>query len=128
MLPVESTFPNFVNNQLLTAGDLNQLFGYLDGQNRLTRINLLGIGIVCGLHIRVSSDFSAVTISKGCAVTSAGFLVTHEETVYTQRRLYNVDTEYVYEKFKIPGGDGESVPIKVWELLQEATVEDSLPV
>ncbi|MCU0405169.1 MAG: carboxypeptidase-like regulatory domain-containing protein, partial [Chitinophagaceae bacterium] len=32
------------------------------------------------------------------------------------------------EKFKIPGGDGESVPIKVWELLQEATVEDSLPV
>jgi hypothetical protein len=125
MLPTESTFPNFVNNQLLTAGDLNQLFGYLDGQNKLTRINLLGIGIVCGLQVKVNPTFTEITIGRGCGVTSEGYLITHEETVYTQRKLYAVDTEIIYDRFLIPDGINEPKPVEVWELIQEGTEEDT---
>ena len=43
-------YPDFVPNQVLTNTQLNQLRTFLDEQNRLTRLRLVGRGIVCGLH------------------------------------------------------------------------------
>jgi hypothetical protein len=37
MLPVQVEFPKFVADQLLTSEDLNDLFGYLDEQNRIVQ-------------------------------------------------------------------------------------------
>ena len=47
----EATYPVFEANQVLTNAHLNDLFEYLDEQTRLTRANLIGIGIVCGLEM-----------------------------------------------------------------------------
>ena len=41
----------FEPDQVLTNDHLNELFDYLDVQERLTRNKLIGIGIVCGLEI-----------------------------------------------------------------------------
>ena len=120
MLPVQVEFPKFVADQLLTSEDLNQLFGYLDEQNRMTRTNLIGIGIVCGLQLQVNNAQTQVTITKGCGVTSEGYLVAVETKAYSQYKKYKVDTARVYDKFYKLDGSGNKVPMNVWELKQPA--------
>ena len=51
--PRKRTYPVFEANQVLTNAHLNDLFEYLDEQTRLTRANLIGIGIACGLEREV---------------------------------------------------------------------------
>jgi hypothetical protein len=58
MIPNNVSYPDFVPDQLLTSDNLNQLFGYLDEQGRMTRTNLIGIGIVCGLDVETAADGS----------------------------------------------------------------------
>ena len=60
---------------MLTNEHLNQLFSYLDEQERLTRANLIGIGIVCGLALRYDVTTKTIRLSKGCGITSAGYLI-----------------------------------------------------
>ena len=77
MEPKQDTYPFFEANQVLTNAHLNQQFNYLDEQERLTRANLIGIGIVCGLDIRLDNDTTPTTIflSRGCGITSEGYLI-----------------------------------------------------
>ncbi len=75
MLPSYTNYPFFEANQVLTNENLNQLRNYLDEQTRLSRANLLGIGIACGLEYTVEVDGSAIYINKGVAITSAGYLI-----------------------------------------------------
>lgn len=63
----------FADDQVLTAGQLNQLAGHFDLENRLTRTKGLGIGIICGLE--VTQTQGGITLSKGAAITSAGDVV-----------------------------------------------------
>lgn len=95
-----SRFPEFVSDQVLTASNLNSLFGYLDEQERMTRADLIGIGIVCGLEVRVSSTGDAVTVTKGVGVTSSGYLVVMPQTTY---QFYNdefsAEKERYYDRF-----------------------------
>ncbi|MCI5137147.1 MAG: hypothetical protein D3922_01735, partial [Candidatus Electrothrix sp. AR1] len=67
------TYPVFKKNQLLSDDDLNASFDYLDEQGRLTRANLIGTGIVCGLDVEISSD--KITISPGQGITSDGYFI-----------------------------------------------------
>lgn len=78
---MQTSFPVFDADQVLTNNHLNDLRKYLDEQNRLTRSKLIGSGIVCGVEIAVSS--SAVKLSKGCGLTSQGFLITMCDNEYT---------------------------------------------
>lgn len=68
----------FEPDQVLTNDHLNELFNYLDNQNRLTRNKFIGIGIVCGLEIS-SDGTSTITISKGCGITSQGYSIVLED-------------------------------------------------
>lgn len=80
--PPNNDHPHFVADQLLTAADLNNVFEYLDEQERLTRANLIGIGVVCGLEVSVDAAGGyGLLISKGCGVTSMGYLVTYNDEV-----------------------------------------------
>src|SRR3954471_14984540 len=97
--PVFTQYPEFVPDQLLTNDNLNDLFGYLDQQGRLTRINLIGIGIVCGLEVKVAKDSNSITITKGCGVTSEGYLIEIAETTYQHYKKYNALKEHLYDKF-----------------------------
>jgi len=121
MFPSQIEFPKFVADQLLTSDDLNQLFGYLDEQNRMTRTNLVGIGIVCGLHLQWDTVKNEITITKGCGVTSEGYLIAVDTKLYAKYSKYVVDTPRVYEKFYKLDSGGKKVPMDIWELTERAT-------
>lgn len=93
-------YPQFVADQVLTEKSLNQMFGYLEEQQRLTRSTLIGIGILCGLNVRVNDAGTALTITAGVGVTSKGYLVPFPETTY---QFYNdefsAEQEHYYEPF-----------------------------
>jgi len=72
-MSIANTFPVFEPDQVLTNQHLNDLFNYLDQQNRLTRCKLLGSGIVCGLEISHTSD--TINITRGCGITSQGYII-----------------------------------------------------
>lgn len=65
----------FEPDQVLTNDHLNQLFGYLDQQERWTRNKLIGVGIVCGLELSYDSSAGSISISGGVGITSQGYLI-----------------------------------------------------
>ncbi len=81
MFPEQTTYPQFAPNQVLSNQHLNDLFEYLDEQDRLTRTHLIGIGIVCGLEATYGQGENnfGINISKGCGVTSEGYLIRWDE-------------------------------------------------
>ena len=125
MIPsaANSDYPKFVADQVLTSDNLNDLFGYLDEQGRMTRTNLSGIGIVCGLKVKTAADGSSITITKGVGVTSSGYLVSVPEITYTKRTSAVFDavkSEY-YNRFVNIASKTQKFDL--WELKQEAEAE-----
>src|SRR5688500_7501757 len=105
MFPVIEKFPEFVPDQLLTSDNLNELFDFPDEQGRLTRTNLVGIGIVCGLEVSVNVAQNRLKISRGCGITSEGYLVSFKDSEYTRYQQYDALTEKQYAPFlKTSGG------------------------
>lgn len=103
MKPIQDIYPIFEANQVLTDVHLNEIFNYLDKQERLTRTNLIGIGIVCGLEIRLETTGVDVTLhlTKGCGVTSEGYLVMEPEDVaLVSYRQYTLPDDLDYQPFK----------------------------
>jgi hypothetical protein len=127
MIPsaINSDYPKFVPNQVLTSDNLNDLFGYLDEQQRLTRTNLVGIGIVCGLEIKTGTDSGGryITITKGTGVTSQGFLVTVPETTYHHYNQFDAVRPAYYDRFVNIAAKTQKMPL--WELKQSGEIEDA---
>lgn len=118
MKPIENKYPIFESNQVLTNEHLNQVRKYLDEQERLTRTNLIGIGIVCGLKIETELDESGIIktihLSKGCAVTSEGYLIVEPADVaLVSYRDYKLPEDIDYQPFK----DASKTQYALWELL-----------
>lgn len=82
------SYPVFEADQVLTNRHLNDLFNYLEQHDRLTRIKLIGSGIVCGLEISFQEKDS-IRISQGCGLTSQGFLLTFCDTEFSHFIPYN---------------------------------------
>src|SRR5665647_1621220 len=76
------SYPVFEADQVLTNRHLNDLFNYLEQTDRLTRIKLIGSGIVCGLDVSFQ-DKDSISVSKGCGLTSQGYLITFCDTKFT---------------------------------------------
>jgi hypothetical protein len=103
-------YPLFEANQVLMSRHLNDAFGYLEQQQRQTRSHLIGIGIACGLKIQLNG--TAIALSKGCGVTSEGYLIVEPEDVtLTAYRPYTLPTDIDYPEFKNAGS-----PFALWEL------------
>lgn len=121
---MQDHFPVFEANQVLTSGHLNDVFNYLDEQERLTRSNLVGIGIVCGLEIKL--DGAAIQLSKGCGVTSQGYLVVEPKdvTLVSYRANYTIPTDPDYAPFKDPT---TSTQFPLWELFPDGK-SDTTPL
>lgn len=94
-------YPIFEANQVLSNRHLNDVFNYLDEQDRLTRANLIGIGIVCGLEIELkASPQPAIALSKGCGITSEGYLIVEPDDVeLVSYRSYEIPSEVAYPLF-----------------------------
>lgn len=83
---MQTSFPVFEADQVLTNNHLNDLRRYLDEQNRLTRNKLIGAGIVCGLQVTASP--ATIHVSKGCGLTSQGQLILLCDKDYTHAIPY----------------------------------------
>ena len=90
----------FEADQVLTNNDLNETFSYLDQQSRWTRNKLIGIGIVCGFDI--VHHTGVIEITKGCGVTSQGYLITQEDALFTYYMPYNVPLQPANPLFDYP--------------------------
>ena len=120
MTPEHTIFPEFVPDQVLTSDHLNDMFEYLDEQGRMTRTNLIGIGIVCGLQIKTVGN--TITITKGVGVTSEGYLIRQEtDMVYTAFKSYDALKEEYYNKFVNTGLNPKTQKFDLLELKENAT-------
>lgn len=119
MNTVNDTYAVFQANQVLTEAHLNEMFNYLDEQGRLTRANLIGIGIDCGLDVVL--DGTTVRLSKGCGVTSQGYLIVEPAPVTLLAwRTYTVPDQLPYPMLRDTG-------VPLWELLP-ALESDAKPL
>ncbi|MCB0725947.1 MAG: hypothetical protein KDD00_00675 [Ignavibacteriae bacterium] len=108
-------YPVFEADQVLTADHLNEVVNYLDEQERLTRNKLIGIGIVCGLELKVSD--TQIEISKGCGVTSEGYLIIQDKISCQYYRKYDLPSDF-YAEYK---------PVyEKWEMYELLTAKQSL--
>ena len=65
-----NSYPHFYANQVLKCSDLNDSFGFLDEQARLSRLHLVGKGIISGLEVSFQNN-SVLKVGKGVAWTAA---------------------------------------------------------
>lgn len=96
---VNNQIPVFVDNQVLTSTQLNDLANYLDQQSRLSNVKLVGVGVMCGLVPSFVPDPTArplpgfpmpgtVRVTSGAGVTTEGYLLQLADTVYDRYRPY----------------------------------------
>lgn len=116
---ISTRYTVFEENQVLTHDQLNSLANFSDDQTRLTRTRLLGVGIVCGLHLSNQGNFLKVT--KGVGVTTDGDLLHFgKDTLFDRFKPY-AHTNLSYTPFFYVG----DTPITLHELVEQG-VEDSL--
>lgn len=98
----------FEPDQVLTHSQLNSVSSYLDDQDRLTRVALLGVGIVAGL--RVGRVDTGVRVTRGLGLTTDGdLLMLGADTLYDRFRPYDT-TAPAYAPFyrEVAGGEGNA--------------------
>lgn len=111
---VTTDYAVFERDQVLTEQQLNSVVEYLDDQSRLTRTQLLGIGIVGGLLPVLGK--AQITISKGIGVTSDGDLLGLATDTIFDRFVDYDESAPAYELFY----NGE----KRWPLLELLAIEE----
>lgn len=119
------SYPVFEPNQVLSETQLNNVFNYLDEQNRLTRANLIGIGIVCGFKVSLSHNDTRVHLTKGVGVTSQGYLITEpEDLTFAYYRKYELPTEIDYPPFRDDTPEKKQYPM--WELFKASVADETM--
>ena len=84
---IQDRYTVFEPNQVLSEGHLNQLASYLVDQDRITRIELCGVGIAGGLRVAIVAG--NVRVRRGVGVTTDGdLLVLAADTVFDRFRPY----------------------------------------
>ena len=124
-----SNYPVFEDNQVLSSANLNQIFNYLDEQGRLTRANLIGIGIVCGLEVTWYEEDATIRLSKGCGVTSEGYLIVETDNVELEsyrEEGYTIPDNPEYQQFTYTDDENKTVQYPLWELFPEGEPETTL--
>lgn len=71
---ITTQYRSFVDNQVLTADQLNNLIQYFDDHDRLSRVSLNGVGIACGFKISLTGS-KEVVVTQGCGITTDGDLI-----------------------------------------------------
>lgn len=129
---ITPTYRTFVPDQVLTAGQLNEFLNYFDDQDRLSRIFLSGVGIVCGFNINYNQNSNGeLVISQGAGITTDGDLIKLSkadsldpalenidisELRFTHTRAYD-DTNAKYKPFFWKNINGSDTQITLWEAI-----------
>ena len=123
---ITSGYHTFVENQVLTAEQLNEFVTYLDDQSRMAKVFLHGVGIVCGFSVKVNQsdetdNDSTIEIGQGVGITTDGDLLQLKEA----SELIEGFVPYThYKKFTDENGEytpfrEESEVIDMWEIFPE---------
>ncbi len=100
----------FKPDMVLTAEQLNTLFGFLTDQDQRSRRHLIGVGVVCGLTVKRNSNQS-ISLSRGCGITSEGDLLNVEaDLTLDSFAPYALADHPAYPPFQAIGR------LKLWEL------------
>jgi hypothetical protein len=118
---VTTDYAVFERDQVLSETQLNSVVEYLDDQSRLTRTQLLGIGIVGGLWPTVGKE--QIVVGKGVGVTSDGDLIGWPADTAFDRWLPYDESAPAYEPFYV---DGKMLPLI--ELLTTDDKRDGKPL
>lgn len=103
---VTTDYAVFERDQVLTHDQLNSVAEYLDDQQRLTRTQLLGVGIVGGLQPALGKG--QISVSAGVGVTTDGDLLgLRADQIFTSYLVYD-ESAPAYEPFYV---DGKMVPL-----------------
>ncbi len=107
-------YTGFEKNQVLTAGQLNITFDYLENEQRSTHREMIGIGAACGFKVsRRNGNKIRLFLSKGWGNTSYGYHLSDVDQEFAFVHNYQDPTEYT--PFK---------DIKLLELLKESIDDD----
>lgn len=119
---IKTGYSIFEKDQVLTAMQLNSVAGYTEDQTRLTRTQLLGVGLICGL--KVTGDGKQISVGKGMGITTDGDLLYYDsDKQFSQYKLFD-DKNPVYSQFY-----KDEVMIPVYELVQsEAQDKRAFPL
>lgn len=71
---ITTQYRSFVDDQVLTADQLNAMIDYFQDQSRLSRVALNGVGIVCGFRLSINTS-KEIVVSQGAGVTTDGDLI-----------------------------------------------------
>jgi hypothetical protein len=129
MNPTQDKYPHFETNQVLTNTQLNEVFDYLNEQERLTRSNLIGIGIECGLSISLSSagGGKVIRLEKGAGVSSEGYLIIEPVAVeLSAYQEYTLPLQIDYSPFRYTES-GKVKQYPLWELFP-AGIKNTKPL
>ena len=123
---INTRYSVFEADQVLTHIQLNSIAAYLSDQTRLSRIQLLGVGIGAGLNISLEDNL--VTVTPGIGITTDGDLLHIKQTKvfdrfkpYDQSKpryelFYNDDTMIpVYELVNVEATDDEANGLSQFE-------------
>ncbi|GAB1857163.1 hypothetical protein MHTCC0001_19990 [Flavobacteriaceae bacterium MHTCC 0001] len=94
MTLIHKSYPIFEADQVLSQKHLNQLICYLEEQDRVSRVQLLGMGLVCGLDI-TKPTATTLHIDCGVGITSLGFLLPFEATTFTHFKTVNLSDSFL---------------------------------
>ncbi|MDW8850068.1 hypothetical protein SD960_08200 [Flavobacterium sp. MMLR14_040] len=72
---ITTLYRKFTKNQVLTEGHLNEIVDYFDDQDRISRIGLSGVGIICGFQVSYSESAKNISITQGSGITTDGDLI-----------------------------------------------------
>ena len=133
IIPSVQVFPSFQPNQVLADRDLNQTREYLESQERGTRVDAIGTGVLCGLEPRLLTDTGAVpagggagatssyriAIAPGVGITSEGYLLAlaAEETFDSYVPFPNTDPA---SPLPFPGSTDDDTPL-IFELVDQSS-------
>ncbi len=132
---ITTQYNTFVDDQVLTKDQLNSFISYFEDQDRLSRIFLSGVGIVCGFQLKLNSSKPSVTITQGAGVTTDGDLINLRESIPGSIRksidLKEMEFSWVkkfedsyanyrfFKRLEVVDGSVQEVPIEMWEILPE---------
>ncbi|MBM7419441.1 MULTISPECIES: PKD domain-containing protein [Chryseobacterium] len=137
---ISTQYRKFTKGQYVKSPQFNEFLDFFEDQDRLSRVMLQGVGIVCGLKpqpIYLSGQLDKILLSQGVALTTDGDLLTLNKTNEVSKELYMSDLKTinlenkqytyfkVYDNFKVryPSFSiGATGQIELWEL---ATAEEA---
>lgn len=136
---ISTQYRKFSKGQYVEHTQFNEFLDFFEDQDRLSRVMLQGVGIVCGLKPElVYKDrlLNSIRISQGVAITTDGDLLTLNKINNVSKEPYVSDLKTidldgmnythfkVYDNFKVkyPAFYKGSEQIDLWEL---ATAEEA---